>query len=59
MPEDKSHEVILLRQQLKAIRARIDQELDAIDARLIRMLPESALQPRRVITDWKKEVATW
>jgi hypothetical protein len=59
MPEDTIQEVLMLRQNLRAIRDRVNQDLDAIDDQLIRMLPKDALRPARIVTDWKEEVAKW
>ena len=55
---DQVNELLQLRMSLKAIRDRVNQDFDAINAKLERLLPEPQ-EPKKKVTDWKKEVASW
>lgn len=51
-------ELILLKQDICALRRVVCESLDALSDRVERMLPEE-LPVKRPVRDWRKEVKSW
>ena len=59
MKEAEIQELILMRMNLRAIRDRINQDLDALSEKIKVLIPEERSRAREPITDIAAELNSW
>jgi len=59
--KNSDQQMLLVLQNIRAIRERMNQDLDAIEARIEKGLPEKARAHYQGLekADWKKKIKSW